>query len=70
MTILLISFHEFREVTPEGVKMTVKKAPSKSCESDTIPTILLKDHLDSLFPSLTLIINESLEHGEFSSELK
>ena len=50
--------------------MTVKKAPSKSCESDPIPTSLLTNHLDILLPSLILIINESLEHGQFSSELK
>ena len=65
-----LRFYDFREVTPEEVKMTVKKAPSKSCKSDPIPTTLLKDYLDTLLSSLTLIINESLEHGDFSSELK
>ena len=50
--------------------MTVKKAPSKSCKANPIPTTLLSDHLDTLLPSLTLIIYESLEHGEFSLELK
>ena len=49
--------------------MTVKKAPSKSFKSDPIPTTLLKDHLDTILSSLTLMINESLEHGEFSPEL-
>ena len=57
-----LRFHEFREVTLEEVKMTVKKAPSKSCESDPIPTTLLKDHLDTSLSSLTLIISESVEH--------
>ena len=42
-----LRFHDFREVTPEEVKTTVKKAPSKSCKSDPIPTTLLKDHLDT-----------------------
>ena len=36
-----LRFHEFREVTPEEVKMTVNKAQSKSCKSDPIPTTLL-----------------------------
>ena len=61
---------EFRDVTLEEVKVTVKKAPSKSCESYPVPTTLLKDHLDTLLSSLTLIINESLEHGEFSIRIE
>ena len=65
-----VRFHEFKKVILEEVRMTVKKTPSKSCESSPIPTTLLKNHLDSILSSLTLIINKSLEHGEFSQELK
>ena len=49
-----LRLHEFREVTLEEVRITVKKAPSKSCESDPIPTTLLKDHLDTLLPSFNI----------------
>ena len=44
--------------------------PTKSCESDAIPTSLLKEILPALTPSLAKIINISLEHGTFASSCK
>ena len=44
--------------------------PTKSCESDAIPTSLLKEILPAVAPSLTKIINISLEHGIFVAAWK
>ena len=44
--------------------------PTKSCESDVIPTSLLKEILLALAPLLAKIFNISLEHGIFASYWK
>ena len=41
----------------------MSKAPSKSCELDSIPTWLLKQCGDGIIPSMTSIINMSLKSG-------
>ena len=43
---------------------------TKSCESDAIPTSLLKEILLAVAPSLAKIINISLEHGIFAAAWK
>ena len=40
--------------------------PTKSCESDAVPTSLLKEILLAVAPSLAKIINISLEHDIFA----
>ena len=42
----------------------------KSCESDPIPTWLLKNCLNELIPIVTLIINLSLQNGVFPDSMK
>ena len=44
--------------------------PTKSCESDVIPTSLLKETLPALAPLLVKSFNISLEHGIFASHWK
>ena len=44
--------------------------PNKLCKLDIIPTRLLKQVLHSYIPAVTMIINLSLDTGDFSEQLK
>ena len=57
-------------VSEEDVRKFVMDAPSKSCALDPISTSLLKQCLDALLPTITLIINKSLSVGIVPSQLK
>ena len=46
------------------------RCPPKSCDLDPMPTSLLLDCLDIIFPSMTDIINDSLVSGVFPSFYK
>ena len=54
----------------EEVKQIIKAMPSKCCDSDVIPTSLLKEALELLLPTLTKLVNLSLEEGVFAEEWK
>ena len=45
-------------------------SPAKSCELDPFPSKLLVRHCLEVAPIITQIVNASLTHGEFTSELK
>ena len=45
-------------------------SPSKLCENDTIPTILLNEILPSILDLIVNIVNASLTQGIFSDGLK
>jgi hypothetical protein len=60
----------FEQYTEEDIKNIISKTPTKSCCLDPIPTSLLKDCLDILLPSITEIINRSLEDSEVPSSFK
>ena len=57
------SLTSFRLATHDDIRQMVSKAPPKSCELDSIPTWLLKQCGDGIIPSMTSIINMSLESG-------
>ena len=57
------SLTSFRLATRDDIRQLVSKAPTKSCELDSIPTWLLKQCGDGIIPSMTSIINMSLESG-------
>ena len=42
----------------------------KTCDADPIPTGLLKKVLPAIIQLLTKLVNESLQTGEFSDDLK
>ena len=44
--------------------------PTKSCESNAIPTSLLKEILPELAPTLAQIVNISLQYGVFADSWK
>ncbi len=62
----------FEAVTTDYIKKLIKKAPSKSCPLDCIPTHLLKeeDILTILLPIITKLINAILEQGCFPDGFK
>ena len=64
--------HEFKEQSQEDVVKIIHKCASKSCSLDTIPTALLKEErvLQSVLPSITLMINRSLASGVFPDCMK
>lgn len=61
---------DFTPVTLEEVQRIVSKAPTKSCELDTIPTWLLKQCQDPLLPIITETINQSLTQSTVPSAFK
>ena len=60
----------FTAVSEEEVKRVVMKSASKSCDLDPWPAWLVKEHLASVLPSLTHIINASLIAGEVPNSMK
>ena len=61
---------EFNEVREEEVLKLLTTAPAKSCDLDPLPSRLLVKHCLEVVPVITQIVNASLTHGEFSSQLK
>ena len=51
----------FQAVSEDEVKSVLKNFPLKTCELDPVPSTLLKDILDLALPSITAIINSSLQ---------
>ena len=48
----------------------IMSSKAKSCQLDPVPTWILKGCIDALLPTITTIINSSLEQGRFPSKLK
>ena len=55
--------------TSESMEI-IKKSPGKSCESDPIPTDLLKKILPACIDLIAEIVNQSLQIGIFPDRLK
>ena len=60
----------FTLFTFDDVSRIIKEMQNKSCELDPIPTWLLKNCLPQLLPSITLMVNLSLQDGYFPQHLK
>ena len=65
-----VPFTEFEAVPQEAVRKLVSISPAKSCETDPIPTSVVKECLDELLPTLSTMINLSLETGHFPDTWK
>jgi len=57
------SFQHFQPVSVDDVVAVVRALPDKSCESDALPTNLLKAVVDIIAPFLTNLFNSSLANG-------
>ena len=61
---------EFSPVSEQFVHNIITQSIKTSCDLDPIPTPLLFEHLDSLLPIITKILNESLSSGTVPTEFK
>ena len=53
----------FIQVTQEEIGKIINKSPTKSCLLDPLPTFLTKECIDILLPSITKLVNFSLQEG-------
>ena len=61
---------EFRKVSGSEIWHIIMDSPGKCCESDPIPTSLLKKILPSIIDLITDIVNKSMLGGQFPEEFK
>ena len=61
---------KFEPVIEREVVRCIRNMASKACELDAIPTITLKQVLDTIIVPIIRIINVSLESGIFASKWK
>ena len=64
------SLAEFRPFDKMEVKKIILSMKTKSCELDALPMKLLKDCLDDILPTITNLVNISLQDGVFASGWK
>ena len=64
------SLNTLSTVTEDEVRKIIMSGNSKSCALDPIPTKLLKTCIDCLLPSVTKIINASIETSLFPPQFK
>ena len=60
----------FITITENDLLKLIMEMPTKTCESDIIPTKLLKEILPTIIPALTKIANLSINNGVFSEKWK
>ena len=63
-------FSSFQPITIDYLHSVITKCAPKSCELDPIPTSLLLECLDTVIPTMTSIISDSLKSGVFPSSYK
>ncbi|GFS24736.1 RNA-directed DNA polymerase from mobile element jockey [Elysia marginata] len=54
----------FKPVSEDEVKDILKNSPLKTCELDPVPSTVLKEIFDVVLPSITTIINSSLQSAK------
>jgi len=64
------SLVQFQLLSVADVVAAVGKLPYKQCDSDAMPTCLLKDCADVLAPFLVELFNQSLRNGSVPSVFK
>ncbi|XP_072018306.1 uncharacterized protein [Amphiura filiformis] len=64
------SFRSFSAVTEDTVAKTITGSAAKSCPLDPIPSVILKQCLEAVLPTITRLVNTSLLTGEMPSGLK
>ena len=60
----------FRTLSMQEVKKIISKMQSKSREDDILPTKFIKEILDYFLPTITDLVNLSLQEGSFISDWK
>ena len=59
-------FRKFNVLSQAAVRTVVLKAKPTNCTSGPVPTKLLKEHIDTLLPIITRIVNLLLSNGQFA----
>ena len=60
----------FSQISESNVSKLIRSSPSKSSDLDPWPTQIVKDSVDILAGSITIIINLSLAEGKFPDTIK
>ena len=60
----------FKPLTEAAICKLIQSSANKSCALDPTPTPLVVSCLDVLLPVITTIVNSSLLHGHFPSNLE
>ena len=68
--VCLFVLTNFHTVTEKNVRETIQKMPSKTCELDPIPALLLLECIDEIAPVLTDIVNARLSTGSVPDSSK
>ena len=63
-------FDTFQTLNDEEVLRIINKSATKSCELEALPTHILKQHKDIVPPSITSIVNASLQSSTMSANMK
>ena len=53
----------FTQVIQDEIGKIISKSPTKSCLLDPLPTFLIKECVEILLPSITKLVNCSLQEG-------
>ena len=61
---------KFSRIMEDQLEKIIRSMPSKCCELDVIPAIILKQIIPSVIIPITKFINESLEKGVFADKRK
>ena len=59
-----------RPTTSNEIRSLIMTSNNSSCILDSMPPKLLKQCVDEVLPMITAIVNKSLTHGHFSSDIK
>ena len=65
-----VKLDKFEILEPGDVKKLMSKTNSKTCESDPIPSRIIKENTEILLPIFTRIIKASLQTGNFINDWK
>ena len=62
--------NKFMPISARQLEKTITSMPSKTCALDIMPTARFKEILGTILPSITHIVNKSLDQGEFYTSWK
>ena len=60
----------FRQLTHNGIRKLIMSSKSTTCDLDRILTSLLKEHISIILPTITKMVNLSLQTGIFPTKWK
>jgi hypothetical protein len=64
------TFSTFTPMSEDDIRKIVRQSPTKSCQLDPVPTWLLKQLMESIIPTITKMVNLSLQESYVPSSMK